>query len=331
MSSPFNPTGIVLTQQQHDESFRGSYWDHAVRAAAFYYIAGRYSVVAGFMIVHANILHHGAEMFIKAVLARHDTADRIREYGHPKRGYGHSLGKLWQDLKVRNPGRDFTPHDPTVAALDKFEDIRYPEKLLKNGAQIVINLHDVPPMASSNLGNVPGFELSLPAIDRLMALLFELVEYSPEVMRMHLKSEHAVRYHNLYNTSPMLTLSDQVPDRAAPVKRRMDWSNTWLQGLIFLLAGAVIGWGISYFYAREAGQDAERQNRMLTTLLVTGAENGDLELNYDAHGRITGGRIIRLKGGAASESTATGDLTTGLPPAKAGGDAPPVRPDSRNQ
>jgi hypothetical protein len=43
MSSPFNPTGIVLTQQQVDESFRESYWAHAIRAGAFYYIAGRYS------------------------------------------------------------------------------------------------------------------------------------------------------------------------------------------------------------------------------------------------------------------------------------------------
>ena len=70
MSSPANPTGIVLTQQQIDESFKASYWDDAVRSGTFYYIAGRYAVMAGFMVVHANILHHGVEMLMKAFLAK---------------------------------------------------------------------------------------------------------------------------------------------------------------------------------------------------------------------------------------------------------------------
>jgi hypothetical protein len=56
--------------------------------------------------------------------------------------------------------------------------------------------------------------LSLPAIDRLMALLFELAQYNPEVMRMHRKSEHAVRYHSLHKTSPMLTPSEASRSQA---------------------------------------------------------------------------------------------------------------------
>jgi hypothetical protein len=67
----------------------------------------------------------------------------------------------------------------------------------------------VPPLPASTgaaAGSVAAFELSLPGIDRLMALLFELSNYNPDFMRMHLKSEHAVTCHNLHNTSPMLTL-----------------------------------------------------------------------------------------------------------------------------
>jgi len=146
MSSPFNPTGIKLTQAQLDDSFKSSYWDHAIRTGAFYYISGRYSVIAGFLVVQANILHHGVEMFLKAILSRADMPERIRQYGHQKKGYGHSLVRLWQELKARNPAIDFTSHDGTVAALDKFEDIRYPEELVSGGAQIVVNIHDVPPV-----------------------------------------------------------------------------------------------------------------------------------------------------------------------------------------
>lgn len=330
MSSPANPTGIVLMQQQIDESFKASYWDHAVQSGTFYYIAGRYAALAHFMVVHANILHHGVEMLMKASLAKGDSASRIREYGHPKRGYGHSLGKLWQEVKIRNPRSDFARHDATVATLDKFEDIRYPEDLLRDGAQIVINLHDVPPAPPGNTTpTVPSFELSLPAVDRLMALLFELVKYNPEVLRMHLRSDHAVTYLNIHNSAPMLKLTAQVSPSPipSPAKSRIDWSNAWIQGLVFVLVGAVIALGISDYYARESTHDAEVLARMSRTLLITAEEKGDVELYRDAKGEITGARVIRLQGGAISETKATGDLTTGPAPIKSGNDLPAGHPD----
>jgi hypothetical protein len=279
------------------------------------------------LVVQANILHHGVEMFLKAILSRADMPERIRQYGHQKKGYGHSLVRLWQELKARNPTIDFTSHDGTVAALDKFEDIRYPEELVSGGAQIVVNIHDVPPVKSTNPASVPEFELSLPAIDRLMALLFGLAHYNPETLRMHLRSEHAVSYHNLHNTSPMLTFAPETPstEHVAPSRGRLIFSNGWLQGLIFVLLSSVVALGISDYYAREAAQDAreqlrtlqthtrmlETQLRMTQSLLASAEEHGLVELVRDGNGNITGGRVIRLEGGATSESRATGDLTTG--------------------
>jgi hypothetical protein len=39
------------------------------------------------MIVHANILHHGAEMFMKAVLARNDNCGADSRVRAPETGY----------------------------------------------------------------------------------------------------------------------------------------------------------------------------------------------------------------------------------------------------
>jgi hypothetical protein len=106
----------------------------------------------------------------------------------------------------------------------------------------------------------------------------------------------------------------------------MDWSNTWAQGTIFAVAGIVaeglLGWGTSAYFAREAAKDtdeqlriAERQSRVLTTLLETTEENGLVKMARDAKGEITGGRVIELRGDARLTTSASGGLTTGPPSA----------------
>jgi hypothetical protein len=206
MSSPLNPTGFVPTQQQMDDSYRDNYWHNAVRTGSYYYIAGRFSVLARFMIVDANIFHHGAEMFMKAILSKADSVAQIKKYWTV---YRHSLAKLWQEVKSRHPTIDFTSHDATVTSLDKFEELRYPEGLLTGGALIVVNIHDVPVLPSSNPLPVPRFELSLPAMDRLMALLFPLTNYNSDALRTHISGAgaHAITYFNLDNTAPMMALA----------------------------------------------------------------------------------------------------------------------------
>jgi hypothetical protein len=96
----------------------------------------------------------------------------------------------------------------------------------------------------------------------------------------------------------------------------MDLSNSWLQGCVFFVVGTAAGLGISYYFAHEADKDTARQLLMLQTLLVTAEEKGDVQLYRDAKGEITGGRVIHLQAGAVSETTATGDLTTGPGPKK---------------
>jgi hypothetical protein len=96
-------------------------------------------------------------------------------------------------------------------------------------------------------------------------------------------------------------------------------SNGWVQGTVFLVLGlalgGVAGWKTAAYFAREASKETERQTRMLTTLLVTAEEQGAVKLARDAKGDITGGRVIELRGGAQTQTSASGDLTVGPSPA----------------
>src|SRR5450631_3615711 len=177
-----NPMGIKLTQEQLDESERNSYWHHAIEYGLDYYVAGRFATAHRAMPVSANILHHAVELMLKACLARDDSIEKIREYGHPKRGYGHDIVRLWHEFKARQPAPVAAEFDSIIDGLHAFEDIRYPETLIQKGAQISIGIFetDGPPIR-----NIRGetteklYVLQLPQIDRLMGLLFGASEANP--------------------------------------------------------------------------------------------------------------------------------------------------------
>ena len=52
--NPRNPTGIKLTQEQMDESFRERYWAFAIRYGLQYYVAGRFATANRFTPICAN-------------------------------------------------------------------------------------------------------------------------------------------------------------------------------------------------------------------------------------------------------------------------------------
>lgn len=171
-----NPTGFVPTQAQRDELERQGYWNHAIEYGLDYYVAGRFATAHHFSPVSANILHHAVELLLKACLAHDDSVERIREYGrYPnQRGYGHDLRLLWRDFKARQPAPVPAEFDAVIEGLHDFEDIRYPERLIRDGATISIGLFETngPPILRN--GQLPEnlYVLQLPQIDRLMGLLF---------------------------------------------------------------------------------------------------------------------------------------------------------------
>ena len=175
-----NPTGITITQAQKDAWMREGYWDHAIRYGLDYYVAGRFAAAHRFTPVSANILHHSVELLLKACLAHDDPLERILEYWHPKKGYGHDIVRLWQEFKARQTVPVPAEADAIIHSLHAFEDIRYPEKLIQDGAEITIDVFEYPDVANTNANAGAQYELKLPLIDRLMGALFEALHTNPE-------------------------------------------------------------------------------------------------------------------------------------------------------
>jgi hypothetical protein len=193
---------ITLTKEQLDESFRESYWRHAVEYSLQYYIAGRFSIAAQLTPVCATLLHHAVELMLKACLAYEDDADTIRRYGN-KRSYGHKLSGLWQEFGRRNTDLDLTGYASTIEALDAFEDIRYPDRLVDQGAMISVGLHETPPPNTSARPE-RSYVLGLPEVDRLMSLLFEATGINGQIFEGLLGQQHASVYHLLHNAAPLV-------------------------------------------------------------------------------------------------------------------------------
>lgn len=133
-----------------------------------YYAAGRLSAIASFIPVSGNLLHHAVEMLLKGHLSRRLTLAQLK-------GLSHRLGDVWEKFKrdVKDSGLDDL--DQVVAALDRFEEIRYPDRIVSQGMFGSISIFAPPPKAESMQGapSLPAYELVLEEVDRLVRAIFE--------------------------------------------------------------------------------------------------------------------------------------------------------------
>ena len=87
-----------------------------------YFVAGRHAYSCRFVPVSANLFHHAFEMIFKArILETRYTPEHLKQ-----KPYGHSLGRLWTEFKSLTGATHLAQHDPAIAGLDTFEEIRYP-------------------------------------------------------------------------------------------------------------------------------------------------------------------------------------------------------------
>jgi hypothetical protein len=202
---PRNPTGIVRTQQEIDESTRQTYWIHAAEYGLQYYVTGRFAVASRFTPIGPSLLHHAVEMLLKACLAYNDSVETIKSYGH-KRSYRHSLVKLWEEFRRRNVNIDTTEFDGVIYRLDAFDHIRYPDNLVTEGAYLQVGMFEVeqptaPPETPER--SEPTYTLMLPQIDRLIRLLFEHTHFNPPAVQSLFSSEHAIAFFRLHNLASL--------------------------------------------------------------------------------------------------------------------------------
>jgi len=197
-----NPTGITLTPEQLEQSFCSGYWDHAIRYGIQYYVAGRFSAASGHSPISANLLHHAVELFLKACLAHDDSAGRIREYADSKKGYRHNLPRLWEEFKKRKPSSALTEFDRIVEELHKFEEIRYPERLIDAGVTIIVDIFAAASEGHPAPEDDPTrYVLKLDEVDALMGLLFEATHCNPELFLQYVCDERRRLYYDTLVTT----------------------------------------------------------------------------------------------------------------------------------
>jgi hypothetical protein len=256
-----NPPGIPsLTQEQRNELERMGYWEQAIRYGLDYYVSGRFATAHHFNPVSANILHHGVEMMLKACLARNDTLEEIRKYG-AKGSYGHDIEELWRAFRNRQDTPPADEFDAIIRGLHAFEDIRYPERLVRDGATISIGIFETDGPGIRRLDGRPlrpTYELQLPRIDRLMRLLFEASGANPDAFLPRVTNDERAMI--FYNTvRPKLFGRSTETARAAPVvskpelgMRELPRTLTAIGAVLSLIGALCVGYAVfNRFDGRE--------------------------------------------------------------------------------
>ena len=97
----------------------------------------------------------------------------------------------------------------------------------------------------------------------------------------------------------------------------------WLPNIVCSLVFGGLGWLFGRESARDAREKMELQLQILKSLALAAEEGGALKLARDAHGDITGGRVLSLKTGsdsiAVSGQLVGGTLTYATPASPTGG------------
>ncbi len=151
--------------------------EELLRVGLQYYLAARSAALAGSMPVTGNLYHHAVEMLLKAGLSRKYSLHDLHNM------FWHDLPKIWHTFKNDFPVSSLEQFDTTITTLDKWEDIRYPEKLLKQGARMSFDWGDAPPPPQSPQPgqSPPPYKVNGTEIDNLVITIFEVLPRDPSL------------------------------------------------------------------------------------------------------------------------------------------------------
>jgi hypothetical protein len=143
--------------------------DHLfISAGMHYYVAGRYAVFAGLNPTAANLLHHAIEKALK--------------------GLSHDLPRIWREFTAQY-GIDSSIFDGVIDELQKFETIRYPDEIVKQGLTSLIG-RGKPSTPSGHVTHA----LWLGEIDELMDKVFTVGSISHKAYVHCLHKSEAKEY-----------------------------------------------------------------------------------------------------------------------------------------
>ena len=165
--------------------------------ATQYYITGRFATHGQFLPVAGNLLHHSIEMYLKGALSEWTPLEKLRDMQH-------NLPRLWKAFKDRLEDHRLDAFDSTINELHRFERIRYPDRLISEGAESTISLRSDMRVRSESGGllPLPSYNLVLEDADQLVKNIFEKAHANPPFYTQRL-GEHARRYLGLNNFHPL--------------------------------------------------------------------------------------------------------------------------------
>jgi HEPN domain-containing protein len=160
----------ILTPEQHGPHDARPMLEMLFHQRAMqYYASARFAARAGLMPIAGNLFHHAIEMILKSHLSRTVSTVELKDK------FGHDLKKLWQKFKDSFPNEaDLSKYDGVVADLDRFDDIRYPEEVVKAGMITTISWHDLPVGLKVGNNRAQPYVLLVPVLDRLIARIAQL-------------------------------------------------------------------------------------------------------------------------------------------------------------
>lgn len=179
---------------KNKDDLRGEYF----RSATHYYVAARYAAKADFETVSGNLFHHAVEMYLKGHLCVNYTKSDLKKWGH-------NLKRIWKIFKEDVADGSLCRFDKTISRLNKFENIRYPDKVSEVGMRASFQFgRNVPqPKMITQTMREPGYELNIGEIDEITKTIFERSGVNPLNLTNPF-NRHASTYLKLCNDFPSL-------------------------------------------------------------------------------------------------------------------------------
>lgn len=147
--------------------------------ATQYYVAGRFAALAGLNPVVGNLLHHAIEMYLKGYLSK------TKSLAHLKKKLRHNLPLIWKEFKTHINDPDFDQFDGAVSGLHSFEELRYPDSVLKKGISCMVSIKrptcSLLSSSGTRSGPEPKYDLCLEEIDELVGRMFTAASMNPKV------------------------------------------------------------------------------------------------------------------------------------------------------
>jgi len=145
-----------------------------LRLGVQYYVAGRSAVLAALLPISGNLFHHAIESFLKARLSQKLSLQKVKALGGRT---GHELPPLWDAFKTEFPMARLEEFDGTIADLEHFERLRYPDAVIKEGAEILVGTGTF--IGTPGANPAPRYQIDTLVIDHLVAKIFEVCSRNP--------------------------------------------------------------------------------------------------------------------------------------------------------